>query len=503
MLFTRLLPRCYSTGECDICVETVYAVGVLVTRSLTRRGRLGFFRCATAICAILALVSGAPLSNAKAAQIGAQELSQLSTSDLQAAFQAVSRGTLPAGYPSISRGQHVPASILEAVSWTESKWRQFVAPNRPLVSYDGGYGIMQITTGMQSGGLPAPIRSAIENNALYNLGFGAQQLASKRLATPKIGNNDATVLEHWYYALWAYNGWGWRNNPLNPIFTRTGTPVSNPSGFPYQEVIYYWLAHPPTAANGSPLWTPVVLRLPDPKTVGVKPRVLPEVTKPHRDAVVQGKVLSISAVRGARFVKDVTVPDGTVVESGQRFRKTWLLANTGTETWGAGYHWAPVGANPFAGAGEVSIQVTPPLANVQVSTDLIAPAKPGTYRGYWEMVGPNARSFGARAWVSVVVTATRSKKVQSSHVQVTPIATAATLIGSSSSNGTPAASLKLSSASAVQSDQTSSDVGDAAVFNGDISVPDGTVFVPGAHFALRRGRQGIPGVSRPEHLCQR
>jgi hypothetical protein len=35
----------------------------------------------------------------------------------------------------------------------------------------------------------------------------------------------------------------------------------------------------------------------------------------------------------AQFIKDVTIPDGTVIAPGTSFKKTWRLKNIGTCTW--------------------------------------------------------------------------------------------------------------------------------------------------------------------------
>jgi hypothetical protein len=48
-----------------------------------------------------------------------------------------------------------------------------------------------------------------------NLNWGAEVLLSKWNSTPSIGNNDRSAIEHWYYAVWAYNGWSYINNPNN------------------------------------------------------------------------------------------------------------------------------------------------------------------------------------------------------------------------------------------------------------------------------------------------
>lgn len=172
----------------------------------------------------------------------------------------------------------VPSVILKAVAWVESNWHQFSPPaDVPLLSYDFGYGTMQITSGMAGafgdpiGSLPLPVQDRIGGNYLYNIAYGAKILGNDFLSMPPIDDRDPTNLEDWYYAVWAYNGWGWVNNPNNPYFSRKGTPATNPSSFPYQERVFYWIQHPPLGPSGHPLWTPMRVNLPTAKQVGHNP----------------------------------------------------------------------------------------------------------------------------------------------------------------------------------------------------------------------------------------
>lgn len=104
----------------------------------------------------------------------------------------------------------------------------------------------------------------------------------------------------------------------------------------------------------------------------------------------------------ASFVKDVTIPDGTVLAPGASFTKTWEIKNTGTCTWNSNY--AVVFANKGnVMSGPASKQLTtgtvPPGQSIQVSVDMKAPTTPDSYRGEWQLrnasnvifgIGPNA-----------------------------------------------------------------------------------------------------------------
>ncbi|MBE0410297.1 MAG: hypothetical protein IBX69_11255 [Anaerolineales bacterium] len=107
---------------------------------------------------------------------------------------------------------------------------------------------------------------------------------------------------------------------------------------------------------------------------------------------------------------DVTIPDDSLIESNQKFTKTWRLHNIGSCTWDESYAvvWFsgdPLGAqpsNPLQGS-------VPPGAVVDVSVDMEAPEEPGTYQSNWKLrnsagvlfgIGPNADSS---FWVRIQV----------------------------------------------------------------------------------------------------
>ena len=86
----------------------------------------------------------------------------------------------------------------------------------------------------------------------------------------------------------------------------------------------------------------------------------------------------------AQYIKDVTIPDGTVMSPGDVFIKTWRLKNIGTCTW-AGYSLVFDSGNSMGGAASTVIGNTPPGGTVDISITLTAPMAVGNYRGYWRI----------------------------------------------------------------------------------------------------------------------
>jgi hypothetical protein len=113
----------------------------------------------------------------------------------------------------------------------------------------------------------------------------------------------------------------------------------------------------------------------------------------------------------AHFVNDVNYPDGTEVEAGVEFTKTWRLQNTGTCTWNTDY--AIVFERGDAMEGPPSAPLTaepvPPQGEVEVSVVLKSPDAPDTYQGYWRLRNQAGLKFGTGEngdkdfWVKITV----------------------------------------------------------------------------------------------------
>jgi hypothetical protein len=111
----------------------------------------------------------------------------------------------------------------------------------------------------------------------------------------------------------------------------------------------------------------------------------------------------------AKFVKDVTIDDGTVMTPGQTFPKTWRLQNVGTCTWSSSYQLVFDHGDAMGGPASQSLTAgtVAPLQMIDVSVNLTAPSTPGTYKGYWKLRDNNGVLFGLSSgnsfWVEIKV----------------------------------------------------------------------------------------------------
>lgn len=195
---------------------------------------------------------------------------------------------------------YVPCILLKAIGAVESAqtvgsatfngWKQFNADygqqGTTVVRQDPGrcgYGIMQVTDGMNDG-RPFPIGTIepdrVASEPTYNICAAAIILINKwNTIANAIGSNNPKVVEHWYFSVGAYNSFSAINDPNDATrFPPTrnewvcGRSASqNADNYPYQEKVYGCANNPPAFPAGTRLWQPASLALPVRQTVGFPP----------------------------------------------------------------------------------------------------------------------------------------------------------------------------------------------------------------------------------------
>ncbi len=105
----------------------------------------------------------------------------------------------------------------------------------------------------------------------------------------------------------------------------------------------------------------------------------------------------------ATFVEDVTVPDGTVFEPGEVFNKTWRVVSDGCADWPAGTALYFVRGDRMNGPQRAEVPPVPTGEEVDLTIRLTAPTEDGSYRGYWELRGPDGARFGPNLYADIRV----------------------------------------------------------------------------------------------------
>jgi len=96
----------------------------------------------------------------------------------------------------------------------------------------------------------------------------------------------------------------------------------------------------------------------------------------------------------AQFVKDVTVPDHTIIERGETFTKTWLVRNSGKCTWTPAYQLKLDGGNPVSWTQSSPIAITAAGDETEISVDIVSPEIAGIYQAWWQLTDEMGEPFG-------------------------------------------------------------------------------------------------------------
>lgn len=135
------------------------------------------------------------------------------------------------------------------------------------------------------------------------------------------------------------------------------------------------------------------------------------VTVNTNTAVPQKSPTNSVSCDAATYVADITIPDDTILQPGEKFTKTWEIKNIGTCTWTTAYSliYAP-DLSGAAALGEPSsknlTESVPPGKTTKISVALVAPATAGTYRSDWIMRNASGISFNIAPisiWLQIIV----------------------------------------------------------------------------------------------------
>jgi len=106
----------------------------------------------------------------------------------------------------------------------------------------------------------------------------------------------------------------------------------------------------------------------------------------------------------SRFVKDVTFPDGTIVQPGTSFYKIWRVRNEGPTDWPLGCSLVTDGGDELC-SPEAKVNVPPVEAGQEtdIVVQLLAPQRNGRLVSYFRLQTADGVNFGHRVWANIRV----------------------------------------------------------------------------------------------------
>ena len=103
------------------------------------------------------------------------------------------------------------------------------------------------------------------------------------------------------------------------------------------------------------------------------------------------------------FITDVTIPDGTIVETGSTIDKRWEVENNGTCNWDDTYSLRLIGGPELGANPQQALIPARSGSQVVIRMEFIAPTEPGGYRSAWQAHDPEGAAFGDAFYIEIIV----------------------------------------------------------------------------------------------------
>jgi hypothetical protein len=104
------------------------------------------------------------------------------------------------------------------------------------------------------------------------------------------------------------------------------------------------------------------------------------------------------------FTFKETIPDGSDFAPGAKFTKSWQFMNTGQTTWTTAYSLVFVSGEQMGGPASIPLKIEVQAGRVvDISVDLTAPEKTGSYKGNWRLRNAAGQVFGDIVYVQIDV----------------------------------------------------------------------------------------------------
>ena len=151
---------------------------------------------------------------------------------------------------------------------------------------------------------------------------------------------------------------------------------------------------PPT--NQAPLIEPALIFVPTPTPIT---QVL-EISLP----TIIPTIDQSDCVNNLTFIEDVTIPDNSFVSFGSTIDKQWLIENSGTCHWNAGYSFRHTGGAALGAQPEIALFPARSGTQVTIQITFTAPFEDGVYESAWQAFDPNGFPFGDPIYIRVLAT---------------------------------------------------------------------------------------------------
>jgi hypothetical protein len=112
---------------------------------------------------------------------------------------------------------------------------------------------------------------------------------------------------------------------------------------------------------------------------------------------------SPDCIPGLVFLSDITIPDGTTVNPGEKLDKRWLVENNGSCNWDRRFSLRLIAGPDMGAQPEIALFPARSGTPAEIRILFTAPPDPGTHRSAWQAQDPQGNLFGDPIFIDVVV----------------------------------------------------------------------------------------------------
>jgi hypothetical protein len=103
------------------------------------------------------------------------------------------------------------------------------------------------------------------------------------------------------------------------------------------------------------------------------------------------------------FLEAVSIPDGTVVQPGERVDKRWLVQNSGSCNWDDRYRLKSITGTDLNAPVELALYPARSGAKASLRMLFTALTEAGSYQSAWQAYDPQGQPFGDLLYIQLVV----------------------------------------------------------------------------------------------------
>lgn len=142
--------------------------------------------------------------------------------------------------------------------------------------------------------------------------------------------------------------------------------------------------------------TPLVATRQPPEVATITPSIPTQTPDLMTDTPTPSLTATHIACDKGKFIKDITIEDGTTISAGEPFEKIWRLKNDGSCTWNTDYEIVFESGTQMGAPDDQQLtsENIAPGREIDVHVNLVAPDEPGKYVGNFKLRNSDGTIFG-------------------------------------------------------------------------------------------------------------